>query len=327
MAIGLAHGLLIWYGDVLFIYSFCALLLLACSGLGARWLLVIAGFLLVASVLLTAGLGALGVAFAGSAGAAPAAVEVAISSPEAAEPHPFLEWTRHVSAMQEGPMDSSWMELETRAYRDGGLLDVVGFGAVSFAGMLLFMLAGGGWHILAMFFLGAALCRLGLLEAPARPQRRRLLALALLVGLPLAIFAAALLVAIPGDAGPVASATVNLLAGPLVAIGYLLAWFEIVDGKLLQRLTRWLAATGRMALSNYLAQSVVAAALMRFWGLGLFGSLSPFERVALVLLLFPLQVAISVWWMSRYRFGPLEWLWRSATYARRQPWRGAVERG
>jgi uncharacterized protein len=319
MALGLAHALLIWYGDILFIYSFCALVLLACSRFRARTLFILAGLLAAAALVLVIGMTALGLALGDDGSAAPEAV--AISPPEAADASPFREWTRHLSEVQEGPADPWWMELETRAYRDGALLDIAGFRAVSFVGMLFFMLIGGGWHVLAMFLLGAALCRAGLLEATARARRRRLLVIALMAGLPLALLAAAVQVAVPGEVGLLAGGAINLLAGPLVALAYLLLWLVVTEAGLWQLLTRWLAAAGRMALSNYLAQSVVASALTQYWGLGLFGSLDAFERIALVLLVFALQVAASVWWLSRWRFGPLEWLWRSATYGRRQPMR------
>jgi len=57
------------------------------------------------------------------------------------------------------------------------------------------------------------------------------------------------------------------------------------------------------------------------WGLGLVGRMPPSRCVALTLTLFALQVPLSQWWLSRFRFGPAEWLWRSLTYGRAQPMR------
>jgi uncharacterized protein len=81
------------------------------------------------------------------------------------------------------------------------------------------------------------------------------------------------------------------------------------------------AAAGQMALTNYLAQSVVLSLLFYGYGLGLFGRLGSTAAACVGLTLYAAQLAISRAWLKRYRFGPVEWLWRSLTYGRRQPMR------
>ena len=76
-----------------------------------------------------------------------------------------------------------------------------------------------------------------------------------------------------------------------------------------------------MALTNYLAQSVVCTLLFYGYGLGLLGQLPRAWQVPFVLLLFALQAIASHLWLSRMRFGPVEWLWRSLTYLQLQPMR------
>jgi uncharacterized protein len=88
-----------------------------------------------------------------------------------------------------------------------------------------------------------------------------------------------------------------------------------------QRVMRVLAPVGRMALTNYLLESVVSLFLYDGWGLGFVGRMPPSGCVALTLAVFALQVPFSHWWLSRFRFGPAEWLWRSLTYGRAQPMR------
>ncbi|NRD46768.1 DUF418 domain-containing protein [Corallococcus exiguus] len=95
-----------------------------------------------------------------------------------------------------------------------------------------------------------------------------------------------------------------------------------------ERWRRWLgilAPVGRMALSNYLMQTVVSLWLYDGWGLGLIGRVPPSHCVALTLLVFALQIPLSHAWLSRFRFGPAEWLWRSLTYGQRQPMRLALK--
>jgi uncharacterized protein len=76
---------------------------------------------------------------------------------------------------------------------------------------------------------------------------------------------------------------------------------------------------GRMALTNYLLQAIVLDALASNYGLGL--KLRPYAYVVAAGLLFATEAALSTLWLARYRFGPLEWLWRTLTYARLQPLR------
>ena len=91
--------------------------------------------------------------------------------------------------------------------------------------------------------------------------------------------------------------------------------------RLLGVLRRQLEAAGRMAFSNYLGTSLVMAVLCYDWGLGLFGQFGAAQRWTLVLLVWALILAWSQPWLTRYRQGPLEWLWRSLTEWRVLPFR------
>jgi len=82
------------------------------------------------------------------------------------------------------------------------------------------------------------------------------------------------------------------------------------------RLLAPLAATGRMALTTYLTQSVVCTTLFYSYGLGWFGRVGYTGMFEITFVLFAVQMAASVWWLRRYRFGPAEWLWRTLTYGR-----------
>ncbi len=81
------------------------------------------------------------------------------------------------------------------------------------------------------------------------------------------------------------------------------------------------AAAGQMALSNYLAQSFILGTIFYSYGLGLFGKLGSTVVTVLCLVIYAGQVAASRAWLSHFRFGPAEWLWRSLSYGRGQPMR------
>ncbi len=84
----------------------------------------------------------------------------------------------------------------------------------------------------------------------------------------------------------------------------------------------WLAALaplGKMGLTTYLLQSLVLAVICCGFGLGLMGDFGSAAGAAIGLALFIAQIFLARWWMSRYSMGPVEWLWRTATWMKRQP--------
>lgn len=76
---------------------------------------------------------------------------------------------------------------------------------------------------------------------------------------------------------------------------------------------------GRMALTNYLMQTVINSIIFNGIGFGLAGQIGPSMYIPFFILLITLQIIFSKWWLSKYRFGPVEWLWRSLTYKKLQP--------
>ena len=85
------------------------------------------------------------------------------------------------------------------------------------------------------------------------------------------------------------------------------------------RVLRPLAPVGRMALSVYIGQSIVYTTLYYGYGFGLYGHLGPAHILPIAAAMFGVEILVCRWWMRRFRYGPLEWLWRSATYLRWQP--------
>ena len=83
----------------------------------------------------------------------------------------------------------------------------------------------------------------------------------------------------------------------------------------------WAAPAGRMALTNYLAQTIVQSITFYGWGFALMGKLGLIFVLPIAAAIFAIQVAWSAKWLARYRFGPVEWLWRSLTYGKAQPQR------
>nr|WP_256521747.1 DUF418 domain-containing protein [Halobacillus sp. A5] len=111
------------------------------------------------------------------------------------------------------------------------------------------------------------------------------------------------------------------IGGSASAVFYLLsvtlAYRSSGGGKLLQPLS-WV---GRMSLSNYILQSIICFILFYSVGFGWYGEVPPLASAGIVILVFSLQVFLSKWWIHTYRYGPLEWLWRTLTYGKVQPFK------
>jgi len=115
--------------------------------------------------------------------------------------------------------------------------------------------------------------------------------------------------------------TLHLVAVPLLATGYLCAIVVGLHTNLGRRLLTPFAWPGRMALTNYFGQSLFYAAVLFGVGPGLdlAGRIGATEVFAMIAVAYATQVAFSRWWLSRFRYGPAEWVWRGLTYGKWPP--------
>jgi len=292
IVLGLAHMTLLFPGDILLSYGITGLLMLAFVHKPPRSLIRWGLVFLVGTALLMAWLSALAPWEDPDAGAAWAAAERAAT---------------------------------VAAFQQGGYRDIVAMHVWQSVWLQIPALLFVPWT-LGLFLFGFAAARSGLLAALGqRPELfRRAAAIGLGLGLPanfvLGFFGPlGALAADPmlhGTALIVAGALAQLLAAPLLAIGYLSA---IVLACQRFGVPRPLARIGRMALSAYLLES--ALALLAFAGFGLYDRVGPFDALLLVALIWSCVLVFCNVWATRFRYGPAEWLWRSLTYRRLQPMR------
>lgn len=185
-------------------------------------------------------------------------------------------------------------------------------------GNLLFF----GPRIIGVMFLGMALFKLGFLTGKWSATGYLIsLAIGLGAGLPLAWY---------GGMNALESEFAlrelwvhigtNFIASLLVAFGYASAVMLICKAPWLKLIRYPFAAAGRMAFTNYLGQTFIMVFLaVGGVGLGLFGQLERVEQIQLVIAVWVFQLIFSVLWLRLFRFGPLEWLWRSLSYGEFQP--------
>ena len=205
-----------------------------------------------------------------------------------------------------------------RIYPTAGLLDVLAFRLREIP-LIAVLHAYIFPRTIGLFLLGALVWRTGMLR---NPPRRLLFAIAA-AGI---VLGAAFVLAHAGrwiPAGPIGA-----LAEPvgiiLLALGYGAAIIGIANLERGKQLLGWAAPLGRMAFTNYLAQSVILGWIFYGYGLGLFGKLGVTSALAIAVAVYIAQVFFSAWWLGRYRYGPVEWLWRTLMYGEAQPMRKAA---
>jgi uncharacterized protein len=301
LAIGLAHALLVWSGDILVSYALVAfVMLLLFRSTPAPYLAVGGVLLILFAEFLLMTLGALG--------------QLAMHAPDMQEAVAAQreEIAATIEAQRLAGTSESWSA--AIAQRRDDLSN-------SLTSLLLW-----GWQILGLFLLGAWFVRSGAIARPDQFPRfyARLRTIALPIGFLMVVLSFLIeptfdLVSL--DLRSASALSLFNVGGTLMALGYL-AW--IVCGLQGGPLSPWLAKlapAGRMALSNYLAQSLVCTWIFSGYGLGYFERLPRAWQIPFVLVFFAVQVLASQAWLSRYRMGPMEWLWRAATYLRLPPMR------
>jgi uncharacterized protein len=214
----------------------------------------------------------------------------------------FVMWLPGVVPFRSDAWIRAHVAEADRVYGHGGFLDVLAFrirevSAIYPLHALIFP------RTIALFLLGVLAWRAGML---LRPEARR----PLLLGL--------------GAGGSIIGAGLTVidqwrLGSVVLALGYAAIVIGCVGFPAGRRMLAWAAPVGRMAFTNYLTQSVILGWIFYGYGLGLFGRLSVTAALAIALALYAAQIAFSACWLARYRYGPVEWLWRSLMYGKRQP--------
>ena len=171
--------------------------------------------------------------------------------------------------------------------------------------------------VLWLFLLGLLAGRHGLFE---RPNRRAWVGI-LMTALPVALVFKGMYATwfFTGTYSPFAVGYSFAIGGPALMFVYLALLTRLLEHKVWQRRLALFGFAGRMALTNYLTQSVVCTLIFNAYGLGYFNDVRLGTSLLLVLIIFVLQVLFSRFWLERFRFGPLEWAWRSLTYGAAQP--------
>lgn len=291
LAIGYVHSLF-YRGDILTIYAFLGLFLIPFYKMGSKWLLAIAALL-----------------FLGL-------------------PRYLVYFLIGTDSIWGGQVDMSptapWVLEYYDILKHGNLIDVFKANAVdghTGKADYQFSIFGRGYFTFAFFLIGLYLGRIGFFQqfrAHKKWMNKVLIWSGVILVASFGILAAAF-----SQVGPDAGmdswyAMVGLSALDIANMAQTFLWIAIFTLLYIKaKPERWLsklAPYGRMALTNYVLQSVVGTFLLYGWGIGLLGELRQLYTFLLALALIVLQVWLSKLWLIRFNYGPLEWIWRSLTF-------------
>jgi uncharacterized protein len=283
LGIGILHAFLIWEGDILITYAVSGFIFLLFIGWSARSLLI--GGLtiyIIPNLLLLVMLALTMLTEPGEA--------FSMYNKEAAE--------QAIAVYQSG----SFAEVTGQRIKEWNANN-------GFWGMLFYLIT-----ILPLFMIGAGAAKLKLFES-VRLKMRKLAIAAGVLGL-----SGLLIKAFPYLIGRtlVTDYAQDVFGGAMLAMAYALVIAILSENKSCDILFAPLEAAGRLSISNYLFQSIVSTLIFYSYGLGYYGKISIFWGSVLALGIYSFQLALSTWWIKRYYYGPVEWLWRAGTYMRKQ---------
>lgn len=299
---GMLHVVLFWAGDILLIYALFGLALLLFRKVSDKGLLRWAAGLTLAPPVFI-GLLAL---FASVALKVP---EMAVEIQEGIEESTVMtmDLIEEASAAYATGEFAEMVEVRLREYQ------VMLIGVFSFYPVILGMFLVGYWAARRQIFkrmrLYKALFKKGLVWGA-------------ILGIPsslIYIYASSKAPAYIPDAFTFLSLLTNNIGGFFMCLFYISALSLLHINGQLKNIGRLLAPVGRMALTNYLMQTVICTTLFFSYGFGLFGKINAFYGLLIACAVFVVQIPISMLWLSYFKYGPMEWVWRGLTYFQWQP--------
>ena len=316
MLFGIVHAYLIWHGDILYPYALLGLILLPLLRLRPKTLLILAGAMLLAMTgkSVAQGFGIRKIHdLAVQAEKAEAAKKPLTDEQKSAK----ANWEETRKYLSPSPEDLR----KEKAMYSGTYLNLIAKRAAVVKGWHSTPFYLDGWDMFTMMLVGIALLKTGVLSA----QRSfafywRLMAFSYAICLPLGVFA----MWKTWQQGFEPMQTILVFSTYQIqrvgmTLGHAALILSICKSGFLMGIQARLAAVGKMAFSNYILHSLIYGFVFYGYGFNLFGKLQRYQLYYVVLGMWIVSLAWSPIWLRRFRFGPLEWAWRSLTYWKRQP--------
>ncbi|PID02545.1 hypothetical protein CSV67_07865 [Sporosarcina sp. P2] len=279
---GLLHALLIWSGDILFTYALMGFIMIAVIRIPKKWLLTLSLVIYFVPTLLLYGILA-------------------------------LTRSKSTSSMLDGFVDTQQIERAISSYGNGTFREILAFRLNEFITFEIVGSITAVFIILPLIMFGAALSKFKMIERMYALKGK--LFLAMLVFIPIGIT----LKNIPSWDGPKFENILliqSIVGGPILTLGYAALFLLLFQVSFLKRMTQPFANVGRMAFTTYIMQSIIATMIFYSYGVGLYGKVDIVTGTWLALGIFAIQLIIAQVWLTNFRMGPLEAMWRKWSYGK-----------
>lgn len=297
LVFGLVHAYVLWHGDILVLYAVCGMLIYPLRRLSVR-------------TLATLGVVAMAVGTLSS-------LAGQLSWPSWSD-EIRGEWLAYWQP------STSALAAETAAFKGGWLAQEPWRAAFAAEFHIQDMLFFDLWHVGGLMLIGMALLKADVFTGRRTRQQYALqAALGLVGGLPVVAWGLyqfrAMNWRLPDSLFIIP--LWNYWGSVLVALGYIGLLLTIWKAGVFRGLTSRFASVGRTAFSCYILETVICTTIFYGHGLGLFGTVDRLQQLLLTIVIWIVLLVLAPMWLRRFRYGPLEWLWRSLTYGHRVPMR------
>ena len=281
LVFGLLHALFIWVGDILFTYALMGFIMIAFVRIPKKWMLPLAAIVYIVPSGIIYG---------------------------------FTYYLNKLSpdTLMEGYADIHQIERSIEAYAHGSYGEIFSF---RFFEWLLFGLTGslmGIFVVLPLIMIGAGLSKWKVIERAAE------LKVGIAIVTVVSLIAGIWMKATPHIGGPTTDAIIlqTQFGGPVLAIGYIGLLLLLYQLPFFRAIFRPISKAGRMSLTTYITQSIVGTLIFYAYGFGMYGKVDLATGVGIAVGVFVIQVLFAELWLTKFRMGPLEWLWRKGTYGK-----------
>ncbi|PIC81909.1 DUF418 domain-containing protein [Sporosarcina sp. P1] len=279
---GVLHAVLIWSGDILFTYALMGFIMIAVIRIPKKWLLALSLVIYFVPTLLLYGILA-------------------------------LTRSQTTSNVLDGFVDTRQIELAISSYGNGTFKEIFAFRLNEFFTFEIIGSITAVFIILPLIMFGAALSKFKIIERMYVLKGKLLLAM--IICIPVGV----VLKNIASWDGPKFENILliqSIVGGPILTLGYAALFLLLFQLPFLKMMARPFVSVGRMAFTTYIMQSIIATMIFYSYGVGLYGKVDIVTGTWLAIGIFAIQLMVAQVWLTKFRMGPLEAVWRKWSYGK-----------
>ncbi|MFC5046497.1 DUF418 domain-containing protein [Aquimarina hainanensis] len=297
LVFGCIHAYLIWWGDILVNYALCGLVVYGVRNLSPKIIFWIGGSILIGLLL-------------------PDIYKFYIQKATVDIPEEFWNPSKESITNQLKEFSGSWWEETPKRINKALYYQTTSFYTYSF------------WRVSGLMMIGMGLVKTGFITGKLSKKRYyNDLIISSAIGLPMSMLSVYLYLDSNFDYAMFSTSVYILfyISSMVMAYTYICILILCIQSSLFKKARKGLSNLGRMAFTNYILQNVICSLLFYGYGLGYYGKVDRVFLLYTVLVIWGVQLLYTTIWLHFFRYGPLEWLWKSLTYGKKLPFKKGKE--